>query len=64
MHYIEKVKTMMVKKEYIAPEAKFIEMDLINVFLLGVSNDQVDTEDQYTKENDRTGDWDNIWNGM
>lgn len=64
MHYIEKEKTMMVKKEYIAPAAKFIEMDLINVFLLGVSNGQVDTEDQYTKENDRTGDWDNIWNGM
>lgn len=64
MHYIEKEKTMMVKKEYIAPAAKFIEMDLINVFLLGVSDGQVDTEDQYTKENDRTGDWDNIWNGM
>lgn len=64
MHYIEKEKTMMVKKEYIAPAAKFIEMDLVNVFLLGTSDGQVDTEDQYTKENDRTGDWDNIWNGM
>lgn len=64
MHYIEKEKTMMVKKEYIAPAAKFIEMDLVNVFLLGVSDGQVDTKDQYTKENDRTGDWDNIWNGM
>ena len=63
MHYMEKEKTMMVKKEYIAPAAEFIEMDLVNVFLLGISDTQVDPEDGvWTKENDRTGDWDNIWN--
>ena len=60
---MEKEKTMMVKKEYIAPAAEFIEMDLVNVFLLGISDTQVDPEDGvWTKENDRTGDWDNIWN--
>ena len=57
--------TMMKKKEYIQPLSELIEIGVLNVLALSTDDEQIDSDDQMSKENDRIGgDWDNIWGNM
>ena len=56
---------MMKKKEYIQPLSELIEIGVLNVLALSTDDEQIDSDDQMSKENDRIGgDWDNIWGNM
>ena len=53
------------KKEYISPVSEIVEIGTLNVLALSKDNEQMDSDDQMSKENDRIGgDWDNIWGNM
>ncbi len=53
------------KKEYISPISEIVEIGTLNVLALSTDDDQMDSDDQMSKENDRIGgDWDNIWGNM
>ena len=57
--------TMMKKKEYIQPLSELIEIRVLNVLALSTDDEQMDSDDQMSKENDRIGGgWDNIWGNM
>ena len=57
--------TMMKKKEYIQPLSELIEIGVLNVLALSKDDEQMDSDDQMSKENDRIGGgWDNIWGNM
>ena len=57
--------TMMKKKEYIQPLSELIEIGVLNVLALSTDDEQMDSDDQMSKENDRIGGgWDNIWGNM
>lgn len=56
---------IMEKKEYISPVAEIVEIGTLNVLALSKDDEQIDSDDQMSKENDRIGgDWDNIWGNM
>ena len=56
---------MMKKKEYIQPVSELIEIGVLNVLALSKDDEQIDSDDQMSKENDRIGgDWENIWGDM
>ena len=56
---------MMKKKEYIQPVSELIEIGVLNVLALSKDDEQMDSDDQMSKENDRIGgDWENIWGDM
>ena len=53
------------KKEYISPVSEIVEIGTLNVLALSTDDDQIDSDGQMSKENDRIGgDWDNIWGNM
>ena len=53
------------KKEYISPVSEIVEIGTLNVLALSTDDDQMDSDDQMSKENDRIGGgWDNIWGNM
>lgn len=53
------------KKEYISPVSEIVEIGTLNVLALSTDKEQMDSDDQMSKENDRIGgDWDNIWGNM
>lgn len=53
---------IMDRKIYISPSADFVEILTNNVAFMETSNERFDSKDgNMTKEDDRTGDWDNIW---
>lgn len=54
------------KKEYISPVSEILEIGTLNVLALSKEDvEQIDSDDQMSKENDRIGgDWENIWEGM
>lgn len=53
------------KKEYISPVSEIVEIGTLNVLALSKDDEQMDSDDQMSKENDRIGgDWENIWEGM
>ena len=55
----------MKKKEYISPVSEIVEIGTLNVLALSKDDEQMDSDDQMSKENDRIGgDWDNIWGNM
>ena len=55
----------MKKKEYIQPLSELIEIRVLNVLALSTDDEQMDSDDQMSKENDRIGGgWDNIWGNM
>lgn len=52
------------KKIYMSPDVEIIDIELSNI-MLEVSDSRGDSEDgNMVKEDDRTGDWNNIWEGM
>ena len=58
-------RAMMKKKEYIQPVSELIEIGVLNVLALSKDDEQMDSDGQMSKENDRIGgDWENIWDGM
>lgn len=50
------------KKEYISPVSDIIEVGTLNVLALSKEDDQMDSDDQMSKE--YRGDWSNIWENM
>ena len=56
---------MMKKKEYIQPVSELIEIGVLNVLALSKDDEQMDSDGQMSKKNDRIGgDWENIWGDM
>ncbi len=48
----------MKKKEYISPFAEIVEIGTLNVLALSKDDEQMDSDDQMSKKNDRIGgDW-------
>lgn len=53
------------KKEYMSPVSEIVEIGTLNVLALSKDDEQMDSDDQMSRENDRIGgDWDNIWGNM
>lgn len=58
-------RNIMEKKEYISPVVEIVEVGTLSMIALSKYDEQMDSDGQMSKENDRIGgDWDNIWKEM
>lgn len=52
---------LLMKKTYVSPLTEEVNIEIGNT-MLGTSDTTVDSEEQLSNDNDRRGEWGNLWN--